>query len=226
MTETELQERVSHYPWFHSIDLGQGVVTPGGKTPEILDPESAAVFGRIEVAGRSVLDIGAWNGYYTVEAKRRGATEVLALDEFTWLDPNYRGKESFDFVMSHLGMRVQTRVLDVHRISVEEVGRWDVTLFLGVFYHLIDPIVVLQRLAEITREVLVVETALDGHDIERPAMFFYPGTELADDPTNWWAPNRACMEALLRTVGFTRVSYMPNPAPGHDKRGIFHAYKR
>jgi tRNA (mo5U34)-methyltransferase len=105
------------------------------------------------------------------------------------------------------------------------VGRFDVVLFLGVFYHLVDPVRALQNLAAVTNEVAVVETHLDLRAMDRPAMVFYPGTELNDDPTNWWGPNRQCVEALLKVVGFERVVYQPHPLVG-DARGVFHAYKK
>ena len=104
-------------------------------------------------------------------------------------------------------------------------GQFDVVLFLGVFYHLVDPIQALQNVAALTKEVAVVESHLDLATVERPAMVFYPGAELNNDPTNWWGPNRACMQALLRLVGFTRIEYQPHPIVG-SARGIFHAYKQ
>lgn len=226
MNTDELRRRVSQHVWFHSIDLGDGIVTPGKKKPEFHAAEAKAIFDPIDVKGRTLMDVGAWNGFYTVEAKRRGAADVLAVDEITWNHPDYRAKETFDLVMSHLGLNVQTRAMDAHNLSEKEVGRWDVVLCLGVFYHLVDPILVVQRLAEITNEVLVLETWLDAQDIDRPAMIFYPGTELIGDPTNWWGPNRACVEALLRMAGFTRIIFSHHPMPSEAAhRGIFHAFK-
>ncbi len=97
-------------------------------------------------------------------------------------------------------------------------------LFLGVFYHLFDPIAALRCLSDITDEVLVLETHLELQDVTKPAMAFYPGSELNGDPTNWWAPNRAAVEALLKSVGFPKVLFTPHPA-GPEVRGIFHAFK-
>lgn len=220
----DLPEKVASYFWHHSINLGDGVVTPGIKSRYILRREADAAFGPLVAAGRSLIDIGAWNGYFTVEAKRRGFAPILAVDQYTWAHHELRGRETFDLVMSRLGIEVETRVLDVAEISAEAVGCWDVVLFLGVFYHLLDPIAALQRLAEITGEVLVVETHLALAELSRPAMLFYPADELDGDPTNWWSPNRAAMEALLKTVGFARVVFTPHPVVG-GSRGFFHAFK-
>ena len=107
---------------------------------------------------------------------------------------------------------------------VANAGQWQVVLFLGVFYHLVDPIAALRSLAAITQEVLILETHLELRSLT-PAMAFYPNTELNGDPTNWWAPNAPAVEAMLKKVfGFQKVLVAPNPV-SHGIRGIFHAFK-
>lgn len=69
--DDELASRVEEYRWFHSIDLGGGVVTPGCKSPVICAAEAAAVFDRLGLNGRSAVDVGAFNGACSFEAKRR-----------------------------------------------------------------------------------------------------------------------------------------------------------
>jgi tRNA (mo5U34)-methyltransferase len=220
----DLPEKVAGLFWWHSINLGGGIVTPGHKTRYEISREAEAIFAPLSLRDRSVADIGAWNGGFTVEAKRRGAARMLGADHYTWTHPAFRGKETFDLVMSRLGIDVETKLVDIQHATPADIGRWQVVLFLGVFYHLFNPISALQVLAEITEEVLVLETHLDLEDLAQPAMVFYPDRELGGDPTNWWAPNRAGMEALLRAVGFEKVLYAPNPlATSH--RGIFHAFK-
>lgn len=220
----DLAEKVSGLFWWHSINLGGGIVTPGRKTRYEIAGEAEAIFAPLSLRERSVADIGAWNGGFTVEAKRRGAARMLSADHYTWAHPEFRGKETFDLVMSRLGIDVETKLVDIQNAAAADLGRWQVVLFLGVFYHLFNPISALQVLAEITEEVLVLETHLDLEDVAQPAMVFYPDRELGGDSTNWWAPNRAGMEALLRAVGFEKVLYRTNPlATSH--RGIFHAFK-
>jgi tRNA (mo5U34)-methyltransferase len=220
----DLHERVADSFWWHSINLGGGIVTPGHKTRYEIYHEAEAIFAPLSLPGRSVVDIGAWNGGFTVEAKRRGAARLLAIDHYTWTHPAFRGKQTFDLVMSRLGIEVGTKLIDIEKANPADLGRWQVVLFLGVFYHLFNPISALQLLAEVTEEVLVVETHLDLEDVARPAMVFYPDRELGGDSTNWWAPNRAAMEALLRAVGFEKILYTPNPLATRS-RGIFHAFK-
>jgi tRNA (mo5U34)-methyltransferase len=220
----DLPKKVGDLFWWHSINLGGGIVTPGHKSRYEISREAEAIFAPLTLRDRSVVDIGAWNGGFTVEAKRRGAARMLAVDHYTWAHPDFRGKETFDLVTRRLGIDVETKLLDIQTATAADLGRWQVVLFLGVFYHLFNPISALQVLAETTEEVLVLETHLDLEDLPQPAMVFYPGRELGGDPTNWWAPNRAGMEALLRAVGFEKVLYRPNPlAASH--RGIFHAFK-
>jgi tRNA (mo5U34)-methyltransferase len=220
----ELFERAKAYYWFHSIDLGNGVVTTGSKSVELLRAEANAIFGLLDLRGKSVLDIGAWNGNFSFEAKRRQAARVLATDHHCWTQ-EVQGRDTFHLAKEVLKLEIDELDIDVPELTPERVGQFDVVLFLGVFYHLMDPIQALKNVAALTRDVAVVESHLDLADVERPAMVFYPGAELNNDPTNWWGPNRQCVEALLRLVGFARIGYQPHPTVG-SARGIFHAYKR
>ena len=219
----ELLARVGNYFWFHSIDLGNGVVTPGSKSLDVLHAEAEAIFGPLDLRGKSVLDIGAWNGYFSFEAKRRQAERVLATDHHCW-NPEIAGRVTFDLARTALNLEIEELDVDVPDLSPDRIGQFDVVLFLGVFYHLVDPIRALQNLVALTKEVAVVETHLDLRGLGRPAMVFYPGAELNNDSTNWWGPNRQCMEALLKLVGFGRIVYQPHPM-AKRARGIFHAYK-
>ena len=215
--------------WFHSIDLGNGVITQGQKPLETIAGNADLVF-KDGVAGKTVLDIGAWDGAFSFEAERRGAARVLATDHFCWVGAGWGKQASFDFARTALASRVEARVIDVSDISVETVGQFDVVLLLGVLYHLLHPLLILERIAPVARELLVVETETALDDEDRPAMVFFPGAELNNDPTNWWAPNIRCMDAMLRHVGCTRIEV--SPSWGHDgrithRRGrfTFHAWK-
>jgi tRNA (mo5U34)-methyltransferase len=208
--------------WWHSFTLSDGTVINGVKSPEHLRAEFEIVFESVPVKGRTVLDVGAWNGAFSVEAMRRGARRVLSVDFFTWLHPNWRGLEKFLYIRKDSGYDIDFKVMDVRNISKESVGQFDVVLFLGVFYHLREPISILDRLADIVTDTLVLETYLDPLDgVPYPAMRYYPGAELVGDSSNWWGPNHACMEALLRTSGFSDIRWAAHPLAAN--RGIFHA---
>ncbi len=106
-----LLEKIKSYYWFHSINLGEGIITPGLKTRYEISREADAIFAPLALRSRSVADIGAWNGCFTVEAKRRGAKSMLAIDDYAWAHPDLRGKETFELVMSRLGIAVETRLI-------------------------------------------------------------------------------------------------------------------
>ena len=205
----ELRRRADEVRWFHSLDLGHGLVTPG----QDRDP---ARLGRMclpsDLSDRTVLDIGAWDGFYSFEAERRGAKRVLATDSFSWqVRGEGTGKRGFQLAREALGSAVQDRDIDVMDLSAEEVGTFDVVLFLGVLYHLRHPLLALERVAAVTGDLLILETEVDLALGSRPAMAFYPGEELREDWTNWWGPNPAAVVAMLHAVGFARVEVVsPN----------------
>ncbi|THD74550.1 MAG: DUF1698 domain-containing protein [Phenylobacterium sp.] len=186
--------------WFHSFSFPDGEAVRGLKEPEVLQAEADAIFAD-GVAGKSVLDVGAWDGFFSFEAERRGAARVLATDHFCWSGEGWGTKAGFDYAHRKLGSRVETLDIDVPDISLETVGAFDVVLFLGVLYHVKDPLRCLERLAAVTRELLVIETETAFDILPWPLMRFYEDAALNDDPTNFWAPNRACLAAMLRQVG-------------------------
>lgn len=220
-----LDERVAAQFWWHSIDLGNGIVTPGHKDRQRMAIEFANTFGKLDLSSRSVLDIGAWTGGFSVEAARRGASRVVALDHYSWNAPQFRGRQAFDLVneITGLGIEAVDIDLDTPQLSLGHLGPFDVVLFLGVFYHLRDPLAGLREAAALAREALVVETLIERPLNPRPSMIFYPGAERGGDPTNWWGPNMACMLELLNQAGFRRVQV----TRGFGRsRKVFHAFRQ
>jgi len=210
------RSRVGGVRWYHTIDFGQGLVTAG------VD-DSAYRLARLDfppsLDGRSVLDIGAWDGFFSFEAERRGAARVLASDWYSWHGPGWGKKAGFELARTILGSRVEDIDIDVMDLSPERVGTFDVVLFLGVLYHLPHPLLALERVASVTRGLLILETVVDLIGLRRPAMAFYPERQLNDDPTNWWGPNAAAVHAMLRAVGFAR-SRSVTPQPSAIYRGL------
>lgn len=209
--------------WHHSIELFPGVVTKGGKSQDLLEKERAAILGPLDLSGREVLDIGSWNGYFAFEAKRAGASRVIASDSLCWHLPIFRGRETFDLARECLGLDIETKVIDPTELPAD-LKPVDVVLFLGVFYHMHDPISVLRSAAALAREVLVIETHQDLLTLDRPGMIFYPRDTLNGDHSNWWGPNPECLFELLDSIGWPRVFYQPHPVVG-SARGIYHAFK-
>ena len=198
----ELRARVEALRWYHSIDLGNGIRTPG-----INNPQEGIARMRLpnDLTGKSVLDVGAWDGAYSFEAERRGASRVLATDSFSWDGTGWGSKAAFELARETLGSKVEDETIDVFDLSPDSVGTFDLVLFLGVLYHLQDPVGALQHVASVTDEQLILETEVDLMLMRRPAAAFYPGTELNADATNWWGLNPAAVRGALRAVGFRRV---------------------
>jgi tRNA (mo5U34)-methyltransferase len=196
--------------WFHSHAFPDGEVTRGEKPLAVLQKEAEVVF-RHGVAGKSVLDIGAWDGWFSFEAERRGAARVLAVDHFCWSGPGWGTKAGFDHAHARYGSNVESREMNVQDMSPENPGVFDTVLFLGVLYHLKDPLAALEHAASVTGETLVVETVTAFDPFPWKLAGYFEGDEYNADPTNFWAPNRRCLEAMLRDVGFKRIQTVRNP---------------
>jgi tRNA (mo5U34)-methyltransferase len=227
---TALMDEIGSMFWWHRIDLGNGITTPGRddsptKLAEIHLPPN--------LDGLSVLDIGAWDGFFSYECERRGARRVVALDKFVWERPCF-GKRGFELARRVLGSKVEDCELEVLDISPERVGVFDLVLFLGVLYHMAHPLLALERVASVTRKQLILETHVDMGEHDRPVLAFYPEDECGNDPTNWFGPNRAAVEAMLRVVGFRKIELVSSKPvlevvrrAGKSPCGrmVFHAWK-
>ena len=171
-----------------------------------------------DLSGKSVLEIGCNAGFFSVEMKRRGAFRVLGID----LDERHLTQARFAAEVN--GLDIEFRHLSVYDIaSLEEV--FDLVLFMGVFDHLRHPLLALDLIHEhAARDLLVFQSMQRGseetfpvpqdHTVEERKMFDHPGYpklhfiehSFRGDPTNWWVPNRACTEAMLRSAGFEILS--------------------
>ncbi len=218
----ELRSAVAELPWHHSIDFGDSILSPGKIKLEVLRAQ-AEIYFKDGLAGKSFLDIGCWDGFNSIEAKRCGASRVLATDHFAWSPDCWGNRRSFELARAHLAPDIEVMDIDLSDLSLAAVGTFDVVLFAGVFYHLRNPLLALERLAPLATETFIIETHLDAVDYEAPAMVFYPGRELNDDPTNWWGPNARCVLAMLRDVGFADAEFTPHPLDSN--RAIFHGQR-
>ena len=230
ITRDEIQAEAAKISWFHSIDLGQGIVTRGYDD----SPNKLKALGIPEnLTGKTVLDIGAWDGFFSFEAERRGAKRVLATDSFCWGGGGWGTKRGFDLARRALNSRVEDREIDVLDLSPDKIGTFDLVFFLGVLYHMRHPLLSLEKVASVTAAggMVIVETHVDMLDVKRPALAFYPESELNNDSTNWFGPNPAAVEGMLKCVGFTKViAHSPAPLvsePGSVTQGrmVFHAWK-
>ncbi|MGA8352823.1 MAG: DUF1698 domain-containing protein [Solirubrobacteraceae bacterium] len=200
----EIRVLINKYSWHHQIDLGDGLVTPGRD-------KSARKLAGLDLpplAGKSVLDIGAWDGYFSFAAERLGARRVVALDSVIWHNVS---KDPFEIARKCLRSNVEDIELEVLEISPETVGTFDVVFFLGVLYHMRDPMAALEAVASVTKDLLVLETFTDMIWSPRKAVAFYPGTYLGGDHSNWWGPNPAAVVAMVEEFGFKEVRIIQKP---------------
>lgn len=213
-------------PWFHNVHLPTGHQTapdhPLGDFPSF-KWEQVAPHIPDDLTGWSVLDIGCNAGFYTFETAQRGA-DVTGVD----VDEHYLRQARW--LASELGLEAKTTFQQMGVYELAQLGRaFDLVLFMGVFYHLRHPLLALDIVSGlVSRQLLFQTLTMPGdavveppHDMsiaERelmledgwPKMAFIENT-LEGDPTNWWAPNRAGVLAMLRSAGL-RVE----AEPGHE----------
>ena len=120
-------------------------------------------------------------------------------------DNPWSGQEGFKLARRVLQSQVEDIDVGLDELSPDRIGTFDLVLFMGVFYHLPDPLPILQRVASVTAERLILETHADLLWLRRPAMVFYPGSEVSGDDSNWWGPNLALLESLLQANGFAQL---------------------
>jgi tRNA (mo5U34)-methyltransferase len=192
-------ERLSKLGWYHSIELPDGSVIPGHQSIEQLRTRVRQFHIPEDLTGKRVLDIGAWDGWFSFEMERRGAS-VLAVDS----TKNTRLLEA----KALLGSRIDYHIADICRLTVKEVGSFDIVLFLGVLYHLKHPLLALENVCGMTRDMACVESFVTGGKPDGiPVMEFYETGELRGQLDNWCGPNTACLMAFARTAGFARVQF-------------------
>ena len=211
-------------PWFHNIDLCGVQTAPAhflGDYPTLhwRTFENALPW---DLRGRTVLDIGCNAGFFSIKMKQRGAERVVGIDS----DPRYLAQARFAAEVT--GVDVDFRQLTVYEVPALR-ERFDLVLFMGVLYHLRHPLLALDLLHEhVVGDLLLFQSMQRGSADVSPVAPDYPFSETtvferrdfpklyfvekkyAGDPTNWWVPNRACAEAMLRSSGFEIVAH---PAP-------------
>lgn len=202
-TDVEYEDILEHPYWRHRIDLGEGRFTPGCR-----DASDWHSLGLPEdMSGRSFLDIGAFDGLHAFEAEKRGAEHVLATDVWdqptidpTWWNQLRPGKQGFDLAHGYLDSDVDSQTIGIEEVSPETVGTFDVVLCAGVVYHLKDPFGGIRNAVSVADEYFVVESAV-SNELDGTAMEFLRGSELDENPSNWWVPSPDALEDMVRACG-------------------------
>lgn len=191
----KIEDRIKSVPfWFHSIDLG-GHTTPGHQPPGVLKRIADEI--PQDLTGKSVLDIGAWDGYFSFLAEQRGASRVLAIDTFDMGDPRLpQSIDGFNTAKEILGSKVEYRIMRVEDLDqLDEM--FDVVFFFGVYYHVENPILSFDRACEKSKSLLLVE----GDMLEHPLrMMIYDFSE--SDRSRAWRLTRPLVIQLLLQRGF------------------------
>ncbi|MBI4025957.1 MAG: DUF1698 domain-containing protein [Verrucomicrobia bacterium] len=221
MDAETLRQKIAGFPyWYHRIELPGGITTPGWAP---MHKDSYRV--PQDLAGQRILDVGAWDGYWSFEALKRGARQVVAIDDFSdFLDTlkrtDRREWETFDLCREALGYddtRCQRLTLSLYDVSEQRLGRFDTVFFFGALYHLRHPLLALDRLAAVCdREIYVESAILDdfspycgglGHGYPGGQMVveFYPDKQYGNNATNWWVPTLDCLAHMIRASGFQKV---------------------
>jgi tRNA (mo5U34)-methyltransferase len=229
--------------WFHNMDLGGVRTAPDhflGDYPNVKWRRFSHAIPA-DLSGRTVLDVGCNGGFYAIEMKRRGADRVVAVDS------NARYLDQARLAAEISGVQIELRLLDVYDVGALR-ERFDLVLFMGVLYHLRHPLLALDLLREhVVGDTLVFQSMLRGApDVMTPAAD-YPFGETAifdrpdwprlsfvehryaHDVTNWWVPNRACAEAMLRSAGFEITAHPEQevyvcrraPLPDREPRAVY-----
>jgi tRNA (mo5U34)-methyltransferase len=196
MTDDEVRARIAAVPhWYHPIEVRPGIITPGANAArtvlELLDLPA-------DCRGMRALDLGTRDGFFAFELERRGA-EVVAVDYMAMTD------SGFGVAAELLGSRVTYLQRNLYELTATELGTFDIVLFLGLLYHLPDPLGALRVVRNLARQRMYVETlVLDfGRELdELPLMRFFAGSSWAGDPTNYWGPNVRCVEEMLGETEF------------------------
>ena len=208
----EFRQRVKAISWCHPIDLGDGLVTrPEWHIRRRYQRRLKLLQLPEDLTGKRVLDIGAWDGFFSFECERRGG-DVLSIDTFAW---DHHGQGGFRLARERLNSHVKDRRLAAEDLDPADVGQFDLVLFLGVFYHLRDPVAVLDRLRKITRGTLVIEThtlipVMHGN---YPLVSFFPGDGLEKGRRFEFCaiPTEEALRQMLLSAGFTKIEVMHRP---------------
>jgi SAM-dependent methyltransferase len=217
-TDLEARELIAAYPrWYHRIEVRPGIVTPGTHDSP-LQLRMLDLPG--DCRGLRALDLGARDGFFSFELERRGA-EVLAVDYMP------AERTGFPIAARLLESRVPFHHANLYNLDPAALGTFDIVLFLGLLYHLPDPLRALRIVRSLCRarmylETLVIDDGMvmpDGSKASPdavgallrtvPLMQFFPGAACNNDPTNYWGPNTRCVEAMLAETEFSVERVVP-----------------
>jgi tRNA (mo5U34)-methyltransferase len=204
---------------FHSpLDFGDGFNTKPAHVQRRFQRRLRLLQIPDDLTGKTVLDVGAWDGFFSFEFERRGA-KVTSID--SWTGPH--ALETFLLARERFGSKAAYHRLDVHDISPETVGgTFDIVFCAGVLYHLRHPLLGLERLRSVTREMLILETSslIPAVHESAPLISFFPGDQASDSGERFPGgfSTKAWVSAALKAAGFDRHEFIYTPSWRHLKK--------
>jgi tRNA (mo5U34)-methyltransferase len=228
----KLQREVDGTVWFHTIEFGNGIRSHGLTQ----NTHMREYFKKLDCfQGKRVLDVGMADGLYSFLAEEKGAREVVGVDFDTYdssdigfgksreiyekniarFFPNNKPqtnmhKNNFEQAKRILDSKVTRYGMTTYDIDPDKLGMFDTVLFLGVLYHLLDPMLGLAKARSICKGEMFLQTAMDTDTSDKPFMSFTEGGLSVKgmnfvDYSHWWTPNLTCLKAMIRTAGFSEI---------------------
>jgi tRNA (mo5U34)-methyltransferase len=221
MKSQDLREEIERLePWFHKIELGMGLSTKATSSSGEPADHPLGTWNIVQefipqdLSGCTVLDVGCNAGFYSIEAKRRGAKRVFAVDAVS------HHIHQLHFVTKVLGLDIESSRLSLYELKMSELGQFDLTLALGLIYHCKHIMYGLEKLYEMTKDTLILESAIlpsaEAPPISKiyqkdfgrsifPIAYVQNGVYSNESANNWFLPSAQCLQAMLTDVGFDTV---------------------
>jgi len=198
-TSKAIMDEISRHNWYQSIPLASNIVTPG-ETGEAEERKIQMMQLPNDLSGRTVLDIGCNEGFFSFEAEKLGADRILAIDKSS------AAKAKFELVKRILDSKVEFMAVDLFEMDRHDIGKFDIVFFLAVFHHLRYPLLALDRLYNLTKEFAVMEfvEAVPIVDEEQSAMV----RKMSKKGHLHNLPTRTFILETLTRAGFGRIEIL------------------
>lgn len=226
-----LRAAVASLPWYHTIELGGGIVTPGVFDLRPL-VDQFGIPDRLD--GKTVLDVGPGDGFFSFLFEERGAASVTTVELPSWgahdsspilkafyeTQPDATPKihDALALAVSARGSRVQRTFVSIYDFDPAVHGRFDIVFCSSVLLHLTDPLRALYRIFSATKELALVSTPIDDEASAEPRALFR-GTATGH---TFWLPNRTCLMQMARAAGFGNVEWVSRFELSSKDKNAFH----